>query len=88
VAAGANGRTNQTTGRGDQGDFPGRGQGGRNTTVGNGLRPTGQTPGGRANGVPSGLPPGFNLGDLLRGAGGGNAGGLGGLFGGGGAGGR
>lgn len=88
VAAGANGRTNQTTGRGDQGDFPGRGQGGRNNTVGNGLRPTGQTPGGRANGVPSGLPPGFNLGDLLRGAGGGNAGGLGGLFGGGGAGGR
>jgi type II secretion system protein J len=70
-------------GRGGQGG-PG-GQGGDQTFAGRGGagRPTGgQNPFGGAGG---GLPPGFNLGDLLRGARGGGAGG--GIFGGGGGGG-
>lgn len=44
----------------------------------------GGTRGGGQGSPPQGLPPGFNLGELLRGAGGGGAGGFGGLFGGGG----
>jgi type II secretion system protein J len=62
----------------------GRGTGEKGATRGpaRGQTPPGQ--GGTRGSPPNGLPPGFNLGDLLRGGGAGGAGGgLGGLFGGG-----
>ncbi len=81
VAGGRGTATTQTV------SGPMRGPGNRNTTeMGPGATPP-RGQGGRGQ-PPQGLPPGFNLGDLLRGAGGsGGSGGLGGLFGGG-AGGR
>jgi len=74
----------QTTGEGRPGSKPGAELGGRGSTertVGGG-RGQGQPTGSRGGQTP-GVPPGFNLGELLRGGGAGGAGGAGGLFGGG-----
>lgn len=75
----------QTTGEGGMpGGKAGAAQGGRGSgerTVGG--RGQGTATGTRGGQAPNGLPPGFNLGELLRGGGAGGAGGAGGLFGGG-----
>jgi prepilin-type N-terminal cleavage/methylation domain-containing protein len=82
---GKDGRVIGEAGRCGRGGRPGGadGRGGnQSTTTTTGGLPGGIAPGGGQ--TPTGLPPGFNLGDFLRGLGGGGGGNPGGLFGGGG----